>query len=166
MPNTLGPSIDNRLADAHRATLKLHLHERLALASSCYTALGHVTTGPAGRLSFVPNYVLAPRVRGASPAAAIPAFLPGTRVRVSASVAQLLRQEVCRLDGCEAEAVAGREGVVHEHSVCSELGLVAVDLDGLRWAFMPQYLTQAGPAEDSAAEHSDLAAGQMVIFLS
>ena len=103
----------------------------------------------------MPNYILEPRTHGASPAAPPLAFLPGTCVRVTTSVAQLLQQDVCRLDAGEAEAVAGREGVVQAHSVCNELGLVAVELDGLRWAFMPQYLTQCGPAEDGAARRID-----------
>ncbi len=155
MPNTLGPCIGNRIAARHEVMPKPHLRERLALASCRNTALGHVATGPDGRLSFMPNYILAPRALGASPAAPKPVFLPGTRVRVTASVAQLLQQELCRLDACEAEAVAGREGVVEEHSVCSELGLVAVMLDGLRWAFMPQYLTQSGSVDNGAAERID-----------
>jgi hypothetical protein len=143
MPNILGPCIGNRFAGSPQVALKPHLRERLALASCRSTALGRITTGPDGRLSFVPNYVLAQRAGGDSPAAAARAFLPGTRVRVTALVAQLLQQQVCRLDGLEAETVAGREGVVVAHSVCSELGLVAVDLDGLCWALMPHYLTQA-----------------------
>ena len=106
-------------------------------------------------LSFVPDCVLAPCTGRGSPTGPAPAFLPGTRVRVTASVAQLLQQQVCRLDGCEAEAVAGHEGVVEVHSVCSELGLVAVDLDGLCWALTPQYLTLAGPAHDGAGGHVD-----------
>lgn len=155
MPNTLGLRIGNRFAGCHEMVFKPHVRKRLALTSCRDTALGRITTGPAGRLSFMPDYVLAPCAAGASSATPTPAFLPGTRVRVSASVAQLLQQEVCRLDGCEAQAVAGREGVVQEHSVCSELGLVAVELDGLCWAFMPQYLTQAGAAGNGAARHFD-----------
>ncbi|WP_157118820.1 hypothetical protein [Azohydromonas lata] len=155
MPDTLGPCIGNRFSGRYRTVFKPHLCERLALASCRNTALGHLTTEPAGRLSFVPNYILAPRALAASPATPTPAFLPGTRVRVTASVAQLMQQELCRLDACEAETVAGREGLVEEHSVCRELGLVAVVLDGLRWAFMPQYLTQSGPAEDGAVERID-----------
>jgi hypothetical protein len=157
MPNTLGPCIGNRFAGSHKMALKPHLRERLALASCRSAALGRITSGPDGRLAFVPNRVLAQRADASSRTAAAHAFLPGTRVCVTASVAQLLQQQVCRLDGWEAEAVAGREGMVLKHSVCSELGLIAVDLDGLCWAFMPHYLTQQARAsvENGAVEHVD-----------
>ncbi len=118
MPNTLGPCIGNRSAGSYKVEIKPHLRERLALVSGRSTALGRVITGPDGRQSFVPNYVCAPCDSGEAAAAAATTYLPGIRVRVTASVAELLQQEVCRLDRREAEFVAGREGVVEQHSIC------------------------------------------------
>jgi hypothetical protein len=76
-----------------------------------------------------------------------PAFRPGQRVRVSASVIELLEQEVHAFDLGEVQALAGREAVVLEYSECALLGLVLITLDGAFWAFTPACLTRACPAE-------------------
>ena len=44
----LGPVIGNRIADAHKAALKPHLRERLALESGRSTPLGAISTGTHG----------------------------------------------------------------------------------------------------------------------
>jgi hypothetical protein len=150
MQDALGPVIGNRLADAHKATLKPHLRERLALLTSRNTPLGNVATGADGRLSFAPNYIL-PQGQDTAQAKshAVPrsAFRPGQRVRVDATADDLLEQDLNRFEPEEAAALAGREGVVVEHSGCASLGLVLVMLDGVPWAFMPAYLAPVCPAE-------------------
>jgi hypothetical protein len=149
MSHALGPPISNRFAGSHQALPKPHLRERLALQSCRSTALGCVACGPDGRLSFVPNYVVSQGRSTAGdhrPAMPMSAFQPGARVRVTASVTELLQQQICRFGAREAESVVGHEGVVVAHSVCRLLGLVVVYLDGLRWGFMPQYLTVTCPA--------------------
>jgi hypothetical protein len=151
MSYALGPPISNRFAGSDQAVPKPHLRERLALQACRSTALGCVACGPDGRLSFVPNYVVpqgGSTAAGDGAATPISAFQPGVRVRVSASVTELLEQQPCRFNAREAESVVGLEGLVVAHSACRMLGLVVVYLDGLRWAFMPQCLTLACPAGD------------------
>jgi hypothetical protein len=145
----LGPVIGNRLADAHKAAPAPHLRERLALESRRSTPLGTVATGAHGRLSFVPNYLLHGRERIDADPRPMPrsAFRPGQRVRVDATADDLLEQDLNRFEPEEAAALAGREGVVVEHSGCASLGLVLVMLDGVPWAFMPAYLAPVCPAE-------------------
>ena len=145
----LGCVVGNRLADAHKTTIKPHLRERLTLASSHTTPLGLVATGRDGCLSFVPNYLTRDRdaVEDSSSAMQRAAFRPGQRVRVSISVAELLEQEVHAFDLGEIQALVGREAVVVEHSECALLGLVLVTLDGVLWAFTPGCLVRACPAE-------------------
>jgi hypothetical protein len=146
----LGCVVGNRLADAQKTTIKPHLRERLALASRRTTPFGLVATGQDGRLSFVPNYLThdSDAVEGWPPAMPFPAFRPGQRVRVSASVTGLLDQEVHAFDLSEVQALAGRDAVVVEHSECALLGLVLVTLDGVLWAFTPPFLTRACPADN------------------
>jgi hypothetical protein len=139
----LGPVIGNRLADAHKAALTPHLRARLALASSRTTALGLIATGPDGWLSFKPSYV--PQ-DGGRPAMPRPVFQPGQRVRVRATMAELLAQEIYPFKPEEAMAVAGCEGIVVESATCFVLGLVLVLLDRQHWTFVPQYLTPASGA--------------------
>jgi hypothetical protein len=156
----LGCVVGNRLADAHKATIKPHLRERLALASGCTTQLGCVATGRDGQLSFVPSYLVRERqAEGRSPALPRPAFQPGQRVRVSISQTELLDQGVSAFELDEAQALAGREGVVVGHSECALLGLVLVALDGALWAFTPAFLTRAHPGEDDDVRFAMIAAG-------
>jgi hypothetical protein len=157
----LGSVVGNRLADAHKATIKPHLRERLALASSRTTALGCVATGRDGRLSFVPSYHMRDwgTFEGKPSAMPRPAFQPGQRVRVSVPVMELLDQEVGAFELGEAQALAGREGVVVEHSECALLGLVPVTLDGVHWAFTPTFLTRVCPAEGGDGLAAMTAAG-------
>jgi hypothetical protein len=146
----LGPVIGNRLADAHRATLKPHLRERLAQASCRSTPLGAIATGADGRQSFVPRYVFPDGATAAQtkpPAMPRSAFRPGQRVRVDANADDLLEQDLNPFEPEEAAALAGRDGLVVEHSGCSSLGLVLVMLDGVPWAFMPANLAPVCPAE-------------------
>ena len=93
----LGPVIGNRLADAHKATLKPHLCQRLALESRRSTPLGAISTGKDRRMSFAPNYVLsqgAAATQGQLPATPRSAFRPGQRVRVDATAGDLLEQDL------------------------------------------------------------------------
>jgi hypothetical protein len=145
----LGCVVGNRLADAQKATIKPHLRERLAVASSRTTALGCIATGRDGRLSFVPNYLKRDweAADGRPPAMPCPTFRPGQHVRVSVSVTELLRQEVHAFNLGEIQALAGRKAIVVEYSECALLGLVLVTLDGVLWAFTPACLTRACPAE-------------------
>jgi hypothetical protein len=145
----LGPVIGNRLADAHKAVPAPHLRQRLALESRHSTPLGTVATGAHGRLSFVPSYLLHgwERIEGHLCPMPCSAFRPGQRVRVDATADDLLEQDLNRFEPEEAAALAGREGVVVEHSGCASLGLVLVLLDGVPWAFMPAYLAWVCPAE-------------------
>ncbi|NML16978.1 hypothetical protein [Azohydromonas caseinilytica] len=146
----LGPVIGNRLADAHKAVLKPHLRERLVLASSRSTAQGTLATGADGRLSFTPKDDPLrgwDRIEGDGRPMPRYAFRPGQRVRVSATVGELLEQEQHSFEPEEAATLAGREGVVVEHAGCASLGLVLVMLDGMPWAFMPAYLARVCPAE-------------------
>jgi hypothetical protein len=145
----LGPITGNRFTDAHRATLKPHLRERLAQASCRSMPLGSIATGADGRLSFAPNYVFHGWDRVEADLHPMPrsAFRPGQRVRVDATADELLEQDPNPFEPEEAAALAGREGVVVEHSGCAWLGLVLVMLDGVPWAFMPAYLAQVCPAE-------------------
>jgi hypothetical protein len=143
----LGPITGNRITDAHRATLKPHLRQRLALASCRSTPLGTVATGADGRLSFAPSYLLDARERAAPRPTSRSAFRPGQRVRVDATADDLLEQDLNPFEPEEAAALAGREGVVVEHMGCAWLGLVLVMLDGVPWAFMPAYLARVCPAE-------------------
>jgi hypothetical protein len=149
MSNCLGRVIGNRFTGVHAAPLKPNLRERLAQESCRATALGLIATGPHGRLSFVPNYLLQgwERIEGDRPAPPLSAFQPGQRVRVTASVRQLELQESAPFLTTIAEAVTGREGVVVEHTVCKQLALVAVEMDGQTWGFMPAHLEAADPAE-------------------
>jgi hypothetical protein len=140
----LGTLISNRFTNAHRAMLKPHLRQRLALHTNRTTVLGLIAAGPDGRLSFKPSYV--PQ-DGDRPAMPRPVFQPGQRVRVRATMAELLAQEVYPFKPEEAMAVAGCEGVVVESATCSVLGLVLVLLEGQHWTFVPQYLTPASGAQ-------------------
>jgi hypothetical protein len=145
----LGSVVGNRLADAHKATIKPHLRERLALASRRTTALGCVATGRDGRLSFVPNYHIREWSAGEGKPTAMPrpAFQLDQCVRLSAAVMELLDQEIDAFEFGDVQALAAREGVVVEHSECALLGIVLVTLDGEAWAFTPAYLMRACPAE-------------------
>jgi hypothetical protein len=145
----LGPVIGNRLADAQKAAPAPHLRQRLALESRCSTSLGTISTGTDGRLSFMPNYLLHGWERIEADPRPMPrsAFRPGQRVRVDATADDLLEQDLNRFEPEEAAALAGREGVVVEHSGCALLGLVLVMLDGVPWVFMPAYLAPVCPAE-------------------
>jgi hypothetical protein len=157
----LGCVVGNRLADAHKTTIKPHLRERLAVASSHTTPLGLVSMGRDGRLSFVPNYLVPGReaVEGTPSAMPRAAFRPGQRVRVSISITELLEQEVHAFDLEEIQALAGREAVVVEHSECALLGLVLVTLDGTLWAFTPGCLVRACPAKHDDELSAMTAAG-------
>ncbi|WP_066336047.1 hypothetical protein [Azohydromonas lata] len=146
----LGPITGNRFTDAHKATLKPHLRQRLALEASRSTPLGAISTGTHGKLSFVPSYVLpqgAAAIQARVPATARSAFRPGQRVRIDATADDLLEQDLNPFEPEEAAALAGREGVVVAYSGCASLGLVLVTLDGVPWAFMPAYLAPVCPAE-------------------
>jgi hypothetical protein len=101
----LGPVIGNRFTNAHRATLKPHLRQRLVLQISRTTALGLIAAGPDGRLSFKPSYV---PLDGGRPAMPRPVFQPGQRVRMCATMAELLAQEVYPFKPEEAMAVGGK----------------------------------------------------------
>lgn len=145
----LGPITGNRITDACCTPLKPHLRERLALKFCRSTPLGTVATGADGRLSFAPNYLLHRQARSKSAPDPMPrsAFWPGQRVRVDATADDLLEQDLNPFEPEEAAALAGREGVVVEHSGCASLGLVLVMLDSVPWAFMPAYLVPACPVE-------------------
>jgi hypothetical protein len=146
----LGPVVGNRFADTHKATLKPHLRTRLALQASRRTPLGTIATDTDGRLSFTPKGEPLHgwhAVEGKTPPMPRPAFLPGQRVRVDATVAELLAPGACPGDACQIEAVAGREGVVAGYLACDALVLVVVQLDVGPSAFMPRYLALAVPAE-------------------
>ncbi|WP_029001853.1 hypothetical protein [Azohydromonas australica] len=130
--------------------LKPHLRERLRQASLRRTPLGTIATGADGRQSFVPGYVCpdgATTAQTTPPAMPSSVFRPGQRVRVDASADDLLEQDLNPFEPEEAAALAGREGIVVEHSGCASLGLVLVMLDGVPWAFMPAYLARVCPAE-------------------
>ena len=144
-----GPIIGNRLANAHKAAIKPHLLARLALASCRSTPLGAVATGTDGRMSFAPSYLLDAWVQVEAAPRPMPrsAFRPGQRVRVDATLAELLDQHIYPFELEEAKAVAGCEGVVMEDGGCAPLGLVLVMLDGMPWVFMPAYLRHMPPAE-------------------
>jgi hypothetical protein len=146
----LGPVTGNRLADAHKAMLKPHLCQRLAQESRRSTPLGAISTGKDRRMSFAPNYVFpqgAAATQAQPPATSRSAFRPGQRVRVDATADDLLEQDLNPFEPEDAAALAGREGVVVEHTGCASLGLVLVMLDGEPWAFMPAYLSPICPAE-------------------
>jgi hypothetical protein len=157
----LGCVVGNPLVDAQKATIKPHLRERLALASSYTTALGCVATGRDGRMSFVPNYLMRDweAVEGRPRAMPSPTFRPGQRVKVSVSVTELMDQEIHAFELSEIQALAGREGVVVEHSECALLGLVLVTLDSVLWAFTPACLTRACPAKNDDELAAMIAAG-------
>ncbi len=148
----LGPITGNRFTEAYRATPKPHLCERLALASCRSTPLGTVATGADGRLSFTPGY-LTPQESAPMPAAAVAenrTFLPGTRVRVSATLEELSHYDHEPFPALAAQAVLGREGIVVEHVLYGLLGLVGVELDGIAglvWGFMPEHLAWTCPAQ-------------------
>jgi hypothetical protein len=144
----LGCVVGNRLVDAHKDTIKPHLRERLAMASSRTTTLGCVTTGRDGRLSLVPNYLMREReaVEDRAPARPRPAFQPVQRVTVP--VMELLDQDVPTFELGEAHVLAGREGVVVDRSECALLGLVLVTLDGVFRAFTPAFLPRVRPGND------------------
>ncbi|WP_157270608.1 hypothetical protein [Azohydromonas aeria] len=150
MLNALGPVIGNRLAGAHRATLKPHLRERLALLARRCTPLGTIDTDADGRLSFIPK---GDRLRGWTHVGSTPhtlpasAFRPGQRVRVHATAAQLLAQEVYAFEPEEVAAVLDGEGVVMEDGGCAALGLVVVAMKSEPWAFMPAFLRLVPAAE-------------------
>lgn len=161
MLNALGPVIGNHLADAHRATLKPHLRERLALQASRNTPLGTIDTSADGRLTFVPRDApLSGQHRMDDTPRVLPpsAFQPGQRVRVCAAAAELLAQEVFPFAPEDARALAGCEGEVIEDRQCSKLGLVLLLLDRGPWAFMPAYL-QHLPASEGDDEPKALASG-------
>ncbi|WP_156901447.1 hypothetical protein [Azohydromonas australica] len=144
MPNALGPVVGNRIADAHKATLKPHLRERLALQASRSTPVGTIATAADGRQSFVPGY-LAPQHKAATPAAPVTeshAFLPGACVRVVATLEQLVQYDCEPFPVLAAGYVMNREGRVVAHVLYALLGLVAVELDGLIWGFRPEHLAQ------------------------
>lgn len=145
----LGPVTGNRLADAHKATLKPHLRRPLAQQSCRNTPLGTVTTDAQGLQAFVPNYLASARGRIKADQLPMPhlALHPGRRVRVSATVAQLRQQHVFAFAAPVAHAVAGREGVVVECLQSLALTLVVVALDGEHWTFVPEYLAPVPPAE-------------------
>jgi hypothetical protein len=152
MLNALGPVIGNRLADAHRATLKPHLHQRLALLTRRSTPLGTVATGADGRLSFAPGYLASQESAPlpAAPEAEDCTFLLGARVRVTATLEELSSYDHEPFPALAAWAVQGREGGVVEHVLYGLLGLVGVELDGMAglvWGFMPEHLARACPAE-------------------
>ncbi|WP_298233909.1 hypothetical protein [uncultured Azohydromonas sp.] len=150
MSNALGPVIGNRLADARRAMLKPHLRERLALLASRSTPLGTINADEHGRLSFAPKDDPLrgwDRIEGDGRPMPRSAFRPGQRVRVDATVGELLTHERHPFEPDEAAAVAGREGVVIGHPGCALLGLVLVRLDSEHWTFLPEYLVLAPPAE-------------------
>jgi hypothetical protein len=153
MSNALGPVIGNRLAGANKAALKPHLRERLALLTSRSTPLGTVTTDTDGRLSFVPKDDPLrgwDRIEADPRPATCSAFKPGMRVRVHATLMQLLVQEVYPFTHDDAEAVMGCEGVVMEDTGCAALRLVVVSMPGEPWAFMPAFLqlVTAGEGDD------------------
>jgi hypothetical protein len=154
MQNALGPVIGNRLADAHKAALKPHLRERLALQASRSTPLGTIATGPDGRQSFAPSY-LTPQAKATAPAAPVVeshAFLPGACVRVAATLEELAQYDCEPFPVLAAGAVMGREGRVVAHILYALLGLVAVELDGLVWGFRPEHLARlASPADAAGA---------------
>jgi hypothetical protein len=146
----LGPVVGNRFADTREAALKPHLRQRLAVLESRSTPLGTIATNANGRLSFTPKddplrgwYTVDGHL------CAVPrcAFRPGQRVRVDVRLAELMPQGARPGDACQAEAVAGCEGVVAGYLACDALTLVVVDLDSGPWAFMPQYLAPASLAE-------------------
>jgi hypothetical protein len=146
----LGPVVGNRFADIHKATLKPHLRARLSLQASRSAPLGTIATDTDGRLSFTPKDDPLRgwhAVEGKTPPMPRPAFLPGQRVRVDATVVELLTQGACPGDARQIEAVAGREGVVAGYLACDALVLVVVQLDAGPWAFMPRYLALAVTAE-------------------
>lgn len=159
----LGCVVGNRLADAQNTMIKPHLRERLAVASSRTTAFGLVATGRDGRLCSVPSYLTRDRavVDGRPSASALPrpAFQPGQRVRVSVSVTELLAQEVHVFDLTEVQALAGRDGVMVEHSEYALPGLVVITLDGVLRAFTPACLMRACPAEGDDEVAAMTAAG-------
>ena len=146
----LGCVVGNRLADAHKDTIKPYLRERLAMASSCTTTLGCVTTGRDGQLSFVPNYLMREReaVEDRAPARPCPVFQPGQRVRVTVSVMELLDQDVPTFELGEAQVLAGGEGVVVDRSECALLGLVLITLDGVLRVFTPAFLPRVRSGDD------------------
>jgi hypothetical protein len=157
----LGCVVGNRLADAHKATFKPYLRERLATASSRTTTLGCVTTGRDGRLSFVPNYLMREReaVEDRASAKPRPVFPPGQRVRVSVSVMEVLDQDALTFEPGEVKVLAGREEVVVERSECALLGLILVTLGGMLWAFKPVFLSQMRPGQDDGVLAAMTAAG-------
>lgn len=149
MPNALGPVVGNRIADAHRAALKPHLRQRLALQASRSTPLGTIATAADGRQTFVPGY-LTPQHKAASPAAPVTesrAFLPGAYVRVVATLEQLAQYDCEPFPVLAAGYVMNREGRVVAHVLYGLLGWVAVELDGLVWGLRPEHLALlASPA--------------------
>lgn len=149
MLDALGPVIGNSLADAHRATIKPHLRERLALLTRRCTPLGTIDTGADGRLSFTPKDDALGRASVGSTPRTLPAsaFRPGQRVRVHATLRQLLTQEVYPFTHDDAEAVMDAEGVVMQDAGCAALGLVVVSMPGEPWAFMPAFLQLVPAAE-------------------
>ncbi|WP_066335782.1 hypothetical protein [Azohydromonas lata] len=149
MSNALGPVTGNRLAGANKAVPKPHLCERLAQQSSRTTPHGTLTTDAQGRKSFAPNYLVSALERSqAKPhSMAHMAFQPGQRVRIYATVAELLGQEVFPFDSEDAKALSGCEGVVIADRECAALGLVLLLLASGPWAFMPAYLQHLPAAE-------------------
>lgn len=158
MSNALGPVVNNRLAGANKAVPKPHLRERLAQQSSRTTPQGTLTTDAQGRKSFAPNYLVSALERSeAKPhSMAHMAFQPGQRVRVCATVDELLGQAVFPFDPEDAKTLARCEGVVIADRECTALGLVLLLLDSGPWAFMPGFL-QLMPAAEGDDELAALA---------
>ena len=152
MQNALGPVVGNSLADAHKATLKPHLRERLALQASRSTPLGTIATDAHGRQSFAPGY-LTPQGQATAPAAPVAesrTFLPGARVRVTATLEELAQYDFEPFPVLAANAAMGREGRVVEHILYGLLGWVAVELDGLVWGFRPEHLALVASSATAA----------------